>query len=242
MLKYKIKRLDSDFIIPLDLSFDVADKDEAVSESFIQEQVIKSLPPQEDYEITRYFPLGVDEIQIALYKEEGVPMTYADMGFSDADLFFFYNRLRYSFLNVFYYDFPDKLQQSLKFQSDLFVQRVNLVDSNALYKTADDCEIVFKIKNPKTALNETEGFFIYLPNNQYKSPFSLYVTFNFNNALDGISYKFYPHKNLTNANVTNLDEYVKVNFVDKNFVFDTTDNTLVYDTNILKIDLYALIV
>jgi hypothetical protein len=59
--------------------------------------------------------------------------------------------------------------------------------------------------------------------------------------LDGVSYKFYPYKNLTNATVTNLDEYVKVNFTGKEFVFDTNGNTLQYIANTLKIDLYALI-
>jgi len=241
MLKYKIKRLDSDFIIPLDLSFDVADKDEAISESFVKEQVLKAIPKQEDYEITRYMFAGVDEIVVTLFKEEGVPMTYGDMGFTGSDIFYFYNRLRYSFLNIFYYDSPDRLQQTLQFQSDLFVQRSNLLDIYGLTSLTNDIPMVFKIKNPTVAINETEGFYIYLPKNEYVSPFSLYVTFNFNNALDGVSYKFYPYKNLTNATVTNLDEYVKVNFTGKEFIFDTNGNTLQYIANTLKIDLYALI-
>lgn len=241
MLKYKIKQptKDLEFVIPLENKFATADKEEAIKEFYIEEQVAKALPKQLDYEITRYYPT-VDEIVIQLFKDDGVPFYYSDFGFTDNDLIYFYNRLQHSFLNITLYTLPDKLQRVQKFQMDLFVQRINLFDGTII-KKADQCEMIFNIKNPKLFTNETEGFFIYLKNNEYQAPFSLYCNFRFNNALNGVSTIVYPHKNLTLQTVVDDDEYVKIDFVGNNFIFDT-NNTLLYNSTTLNIDLYALIV
>lgn len=243
MLKYTIKQPispnDLEFLIPIDNSFATADKEESIKEFYIEEQIAKALPEQIDYEITRYYPT-VDEINIQLFKEDNLPFYYSDFGFSDDDLKYFYNRLQRSFLNINFYTVPNKLQRVQKFQIDLFVQRANLFDGLSV-KKADECEMIFNIKNPKIFTNETEGFFIYLKNNEYSAPFSLYANFKFNNALNGVSFIFYPNKNLTPQTVVDTDEYVKVDFTGNNFIFNT-NNTLVYNPPVLNIDLYALIV
>lgn len=242
MLKYKSKEIQKDnyFIVPLENLFLTADKEEAISSFYIEEQVAKSIPEQKDYEIRKYEPT-VDEINIRLYKEEGVPFTYADFGFTDSDLLYFYNRLRLSFLNLSFYTHPNKLQRTQKFQISLFVQRENLFDGFEI-KKASECEVFFNIKNPKFFNNQTEGYFIYLKIFEYTAPFSLYCNFKFNNALDGNSFIVYPYKNLTIQNVVEQNEYVEVFFNPKNFIFDTNQNTLTYLPNVLNIDLYALIV
>lgn len=241
MLKYRVKPSTTplEFIIPLDNNFGTADKEEAIKDFYIEEQIAKSIPEQKDYEITRYYPT-VDEIIIQLFKDDGVPFYYSDFGFTDSDLMYFYNRLQMSFVNITLYTLPNKLQRVQKFQIDLFVQRANLFNGTTV-KKSNECEMIFNIKNPKLFTNETEGFFIYLKNNEYQQPFSLYSNFRFNNALNGISSIFYPHKDLTPQTVVDEDEYVKIDFVGNNFIFNT-NNTLTYNSTVLNIDLYALIV
>ena len=89
MLKYKIQLKDSNLNIPLDLQFDVAAKEDAIQNFYIEEQIQKSLPPEEDYEITKYIANDVDEIEISLFKFENVPFVLSDFGFTDDDVKFF---------------------------------------------------------------------------------------------------------------------------------------------------------
>jgi hypothetical protein len=243
MLKYKFKVGDGSINIPLNVTFDVADKEEAIRDYYIEEQIKKVVPPQQDYEVTKYFPTAVDEILIKLYKEDHVPFTYKDFGFTDSDIELFYNRLSNSFFTLNYYTQPNKLQRDLVYRVDLFVQRVNLFDGNNI-KLAEDCEVIFKIKNPRYFFNETEGFFVYLKNNEYEAPFSLYMNFKFNNALNGTSYLLYPHKNLNVLDVVEADEYVKIDFnpIVNTFIFNTGGNTIEYTPQGLTLNLYALIV
>lgn len=237
MLKHTIKVGDSNFHIPIELNFNTADKEDDLTEFYIIDEVEKGLPLQIDYEVSK-FRSNVEEIQIRLFKVDGTPYVYADFGFTDDDLKFFYNRLQKSFISINFFDNPKKLQQQRFFQTDLFVQRVTLFD-NGVLKTANDCEIIFNIKNPKNFTNETEGFFIYLNNSEFTAPFSLYANFRFNNAYDGNSYTIIPHSNVTLSNFTEDKEYVKINFINKSYTYDTTNNTLTNNTNILNIDLYA---
>lgn len=240
MLKYKTEINNPNFVIPINLQFDVGDKEESVKEFYIEEQVEKNLPPQEDYEIAKYFANNIEEIVIKLYKFDNVPYVLSDFGFTDDDVKFFYNRLQQTFLSIFYYDVPNKLQRSQKFQVDLFIQRFRLYNSGII-KTASEVEVEFHIKNPKTNFNETEGFFIYLMRNNFIPNFNLYCNFRFNSALDGISNPFYLKKSLTTATVKEEYEYLECNFSSGSYVYNTTDKTASYNGTTLNIDLYALV-
>lgn len=239
MLKYTFNQKDEFITIPVNLEFDVVDKEEAIRDYYIEEELQKAIPPQIDYEVIRYTPTNVNEIRFRLFKDENDPFTFADFGFSNDDVLYFYNKIKFSFLNVNFYDTNDKLQRKLYYQTNLFSQRVNLfLDPN--YPDAALIPMVFSIKNPAQFNNETEGFYIYLKRSDFIDTFNLYCNFRFNSALDGTSYVFYPKKNLTVATVNEKDEYVKLNFNDKSFLFDTTGNTLLYTQNLLTIDLYVL--
>lgn len=246
MLKYRFKIGDSNINIPLSTEFDVADKDEAIRDFYVNDQLKNYIPPQEDYEVSKYYPALADEVSIKLFSAENEPMTFADFGFSDDDLKFFYNRLQFSYLNLTFYTSNDKLKQEPVFVTDLFVQRVNLFNpiqpnqSTPTIKTANEATVFFNIKNPKLYFNETEGYFVYLKNNEFQSPFTLFCNFRFNNALNGTSYVLYPQKGLFANTVIEDDEYLTVNFSGNSFLFDTTNRTLQYTPNALNIDLYAL--
>ena len=95
-------------------------------------------------------------------------------------------------------------------------------------------------KNPKLFNNETEGYFVYLKNNEFQTPFSLFCNFRFNNALNGTSYVLYPQKNLFANTVVEEDEYITANFSGNSFLVDTSNRTVQYTPNALNIDLYAL--
>lgn len=241
MLKYSFKIGDSNINIPLSTQFDVADKDEAIRDFYIEDQLKNYLPPEEDYEVSKYYPALADEVFIRVFKAENEQMTFADLGFTDDDLNFFYNRLQFSYLNLTFYTSNDKFKQEPVFVIDLFVQRVNLFDTvNQSIKKADEAELIFNIKNPKLFNNETEGYFVYLKNNEFQTPFSLFCNFRFNNALNGTSYVLYPQKNLFANTVVEEDEYITANFSGNSFFVDTSNRTVQYTPNALNIDLYAL--
>lgn len=241
MLKYSFKIGDSNINIPLSTQFDVADKDEAIRDFYIEDQLKNYLPPEEDYEVSKYYPALADEVFIRVFKAENEQMTFADLGFTDDDLKFFYNRLQFSYLNLTFYTSNDKFKQEPVFVIDLFVQRINLFDTvNQSIKKADEAELIFNIKNPKLFNNETEGYFVYLKNNEFQTPFSLFCNFRFNNALNGTSYVLYPQKNLFANTVVEEDEYITANFSGNSFLVDTSNRTVQYTPNALNIDLYAL--
>lgn len=241
MLKYSFKIGDSNISIPLSTQFDVADKDEAIRDFYIEDQLKNYLPPEEDYEVSKYYPALADEVFIRVFKAENEQMTFADLGFTDDDLKFFYNRLQFSYLNLTFYTSNDKFKQEPVFVIDLFVQRINLFDTvNQSIKKADEAELIFNIKNPKLFNNETEGYFVYLKNNEFQTPFSLFCNFRFNNALNGTSYVLYPQKNLFANTVVEEDEYITANFSGNSFLVDTSNRTVQYTPNALNIDLYAL--
>lgn len=241
MLKYSFKIGDSNINIPLSTQFDVADKDEAIRDFYIEDQLKNYLPPEEDYEVSKYYPALADEVFIRVFKAENEQMTFADLGFTDDDLKFFYNRLQFSYLNLTFYTSNDKFKQEPVFVIDLFVQRINLFDTvNQSIKKADEAELIFNIKNPKLFNNETEGYFVYLKNNEFQTPFSLFCNFRFNNALNGTSYVLYPQKNLFANIVVEEDEYITANFSGNSFLVDTSNRTVQYTPNALNIDLYAL--
>lgn len=241
MLKYSFKIGDSNINIPLSTQFDVADKDEAIRDFYIEDQLKNYLPPEEDYEVSKYYPVLADEVFIRVFKAENEQMTFADLGFTDDDLKFFYNRLQFSYLNLTFYTSNDKFKQEPVFVIDLFVQRINLFDTvNQSIKKADEAELIFNIKNPKLFNNETEGYFVYLKNNEFQTPFSLFCNFRFNNALNGTSYVLYPQKNLFANTVVEEDEYITANFSGNSFLVDTSNKTVQYTPNALNIDLYAL--
>lgn len=243
MLKYRFKIGDSDINVPLSTQFDVADKDEAIREFYVNDQLKNYIPPEQDYEVSKYYPALADQISIKLFWKENEPMTFADFGFTDDDLKFFYNRLQFSYLNLTFYTSNDKLKQEPVFVTDLFVQRVNLFDTSQptpTIKAADEANIFFNIKNPKIYFNETEGYFVYLKNNEFQTPFTLFCNFRFNNALNGSSYVLYPQKNLFANTVIEADGYMTVNFSGNSFLVDTSNRTIQYTPNALNIDLYAL--
>lgn len=240
MLKYKFKIGDSSINIPIGTSFNVADKDEAIRDVYVKDKLNDYIPPEEDYEISRYYPLNADEIVVRLFKEENVPFTFDDFGFTDDDIKFFYNRVENSYLNITFYTADNRLEQTAVYVTDLFVQRTNLFNPDQTVKKANEANVFFNIKNPKRFENETEGYFVYLKNNEYIPPFYLYSKFRFNNAGNGVSYVFYPQKNLFVNTVLETDEYVKANFSTNSFSFDTIGKTLAYSSNVLNIDLYAL--
>jgi hypothetical protein len=241
MLKYSFKIGDSNINIPLSTQFDVADKDEAIRDFYIEDQLKNYLPPEEDYEVSKYYPALADEVFIRVFKAENEQMSFADLGFTDDDLKFFYNRLQFSYLNLTFYTSNDKFKQEPVFVIDLFVQRINLFDTvNQSIKKADEAELIFNIKNPKLFNNETEGYFVYLKNNEFQTPFSLFCNFRFNNALNGTSYVLYPQKNLFANTVVEEDEYITANFSGNSFLVDTSNRTVQYTPNALNIDLYAL--
>lgn len=241
MLKYSFKIGDSNISIPLSTQFDVADKDEAIRDFYVEDQLKNYLPPEEDYEVSKYYPALADEVFIRVFKAENEQMTFADLGFTDDDLKFFYNRLQFSYLNLTFYTSNDKFKQEPVFVIDLFVQRINLFDTvNQSIKKADEAELIFNIKNPKLFNNETEGYFVYLKNNEFQTPFSLFCNFRFNNALNGTSYVLYPQKNLFANTVVEEDEYITANFSGNSFLVDTSNRTVQYTPNALNIDLYAL--
>lgn len=241
MLKYSFKIGDSNINIPLSTQFDVADKDEAIRDFYIEDQLKNYLPPEEDYEVSKYYPALADEVFIRVFKAENEQMTFADLGFTDDDLKFFYNRLQFSYLNLTFYTSNDKFKQEPVFVIDLFIQRINLFDTvNQSIKKADEAELIFNIKNPKLFNNETEGYFVYLKNNEFQTPFSLFCNFRFNNALNGTSYVLYPQKNLFANTVVEEDEYITANFSGNSFLVDTSNRTVQYTPNALNIDLYAL--
>ena len=240
MLKYKIQLKDSNLNIPLDLQFDVAAKEDAIQNFYIEEQIQKSLPPEEDYEITKYIANDVDEIEISLFKFENVPFVLSDFGFTDDDVKFFYNRLQKSFLSITFYDLPNKLQQAQKFQTNLFVQRFRLYDNNVL-KSASEIELKFYIKNPKKNTNETEGFYIYLAKNKFIPNFNLFCNFKFNSAFDGVSNLFYLKTGLTVNTVKEEYEYLESNFNQIGYNYNVINKTASYSNNKLIINLYALI-
>lgn len=241
MLKYSFKIGDSNINIPLSTQFDVADKDEAIRDFYIEDQLKNYLPPEEDYEVSKYYPALADEVFIRVFKAENEQMTFSDLGFTDDDLKFFYNRLQFSYLNLTFYTSNDKFKQEPVFVIDLFVQRINLFDTvNQSIKKADEAELTFNIKNPKLFNNETEGYFVYLKNNEFQTPFSLFCNFRFNNALNGTSYVLYPQKNLFANTVVEEDEYITANFSGNSFLVDTSNRTVQYTPNALNIDLYAL--
>ena len=91
MLKYRFKIGDSDINVPLSTQIDVADKDEAIREFYVNDQLKKYIPPEQDYEVSKYYPALADQISIKLFWKENEPMTFADFGFTDDDLKFFYN-------------------------------------------------------------------------------------------------------------------------------------------------------
>lgn len=240
MLKYTVKVNDSNYVIPLNLQSDVADKEEAISEFYIEEQIQKSLPPEQDFEITKYIAENFNEIVIKLYKFDNIPFVLSDFGFTDDDVKFFYNRLQKSFLNITYYDLPDKLQQSQKFQIDLFIQRFRLYE-NGKIKLASEVEVEFYIKNPKYNINETEGFFIYLANNKFIPNFNLYCNFRFNSALNGVSNLFYLKSGLSVNNLKEEFQYLECNFTPQKYIYNTDNKSASYNNQVLNIKLYALI-
>lgn len=243
MLKYKIKSGTNHIVIPLSETFDFVDKDEALNLSYIPQQVTKHLPIAEDFEINRLAPENAEIISIQIF-QDSIPLYLSDYGFSDDDIKLFSNRIRKSFLRLSFYDTPNKLKRQSQFEVDLFIQRSSFYDVNNNIKLASEIPLIFYIKTPFLYNNETEGFYVYLKNNNqiFLDSSSLYVNFRFNSALDGLSYVYYPKDNLTTDNLTEDLEYVEVqiNSPSKLYRYSETNRTLLYTGSNLNIDLHGL--
>lgn len=243
MLKYTINSGTNYIVIPLSETFDFVDKDESLNLSYIPQQIIKHLPTAEDFEINRLMPETVETISIQIF-QNNTPLYLSDFGFTDNDIKLFSNRIRKSFLRLSFYDIPNKLKRQSYFEVDLFIQRASFYDVNNNIKLASEIPLTFHIKTPSLYNNETEGFYVYLKNNNevFLSSSSLYVNFRFNSALDGLSYIYYPKNNLTTNNLTEDLEYVEVeiNSPSKSYRYNETNRTLLYTGSNLNIDLHEL--
>lgn len=243
MLKYRIVNPNSKFVLDLSDSFKSFDKEETLRLGYIPNEITKSLPTPDDNETVRLIPTKFSLISIQLFSD-GNPLYLSDFGFTDNDVRLFTNRLRRSYLGIYFYDLPQKNKRLLQYFVNLYFQRTSFYDFDNKLKSVTEIPLIFNIKSPNLYGNENEGFYIYLKenNNLYQNSLPLFVNFKFNSSLNGISYTYYPKSNLVAQTLQEESEYVEV-ILNKNlktYEYSDVDNTLFYLGQNLNINLHEL--
>lgn len=267
MLKYSFKFNDvisgGTLNIPITTSFSPETKKyEFIEENFdvVEMGVIN---PIIDYEKVRVHPttgttssIDLNSLVFKLHFYTGATAGWTnnstsllEVGFTEDDIFNKRQRLEKTFLRLSFYDTNDLKTQNLLFFSTIFL------DSGKFYGdfindggvTSTGLTTEFNVENPKLSksLKSFEGFYIYLFKDDIEKNnlSTIYVKFEYNNAINGKSLLFLPDKPSTYLGYDLIDLKSHM-FLPININYNTTQNKYNYqlsghtNTNSPTIDLY----
>lgn len=153
-------------------------------------------------------------------------------GFSEDDIINKRQRLSKTFLRLSFYDSNDLKTQNLLFYSTIFL------DADKYYSeyitsgiTSPNLTTEFTVENPKitTLLKSFEGYYLYLFKDDIEKNnlSTIYVKFEYNNAINGKSLLFLPNKPNTpdGYNLSDLKDYM---FLPIALLYDTNINKYTY--------------
>lgn len=254
--------------IPLNMEYQVVDNAELVDRVFVKTEVDKSINPIYDYEKVRFIPvnendLPIDSITYSLSLDGN--NTYGSIGFDNNDIRYGKESFKQSFLNLSFYDSPNRLTQNLISNVTLY-SKLSSDDYHGNYNQpnvgrpipAADITLKFEVVNPLFfPLNESEGYHLY----DYKSELSvdeskfLYMRATFKNAKDGtqtnlmVNSVVQPIDLLVNDLYTKYelfrtetDFYYKIidNWVGNDPLNSGSTNNVINVNNSVKINLYKI--
>lgn len=208
------------------------------------DNTLKQKTPQTiDYEKQRFSPNPqVTRIEYRLFNNNGMPLTYGDIGFTDDDVAFRRNNFKRSYISIEYYDSLEQSRKSFVTSQQIPVQlNSNHLSPNGQILPVFQMPMVFFIQRPPRIQFNSQGFYLFL-NKSIPNNTNLYAQFTFNNAKTGNRIPLIAYNGVVSA-----DSYVKYGNVryfignfDDNTIYsvDDSDRTIQNNLSNIKIDLY----
>lgn len=177
--------------IPLNMEFQLVDQAELIERVLVEPETEKAINPIFDYERVRFIPVGsVNQLTntITYRLDLNGSNTYGSIGFVYDDVNLEKESFKQTFLNLSFYDTPNRLTQKLVTQTTIFstIKPENL--NNGILKPLNSMLLEYRVESPIfNPLSESEGYHLY----DYKDELQigeskyLYMRATFKNAKNG---------------------------------------------------------
>lgn len=177
--------------IPLNMEFQLVDQAELIERVLVEPETEKAINPIFDYERVRFVPLGsTNQLTntITYRLDLSGNNNYGSIGFVYDDINLEKESFKQTFLNLSFYDTPNRLTQKLVTQTTIFstIKPENL--NNGILKPINTMLLEYRVESPIfNPLSESEGFHLY----DYKDELQigeskyLYMRATFKNAKTG---------------------------------------------------------
>lgn len=181
--------------IPINLEYQLVDQAELIDRVFVDVETEKAINPISDYEKVRFVPMvpldsSSEIVNTITYRLNlNGSTTYDAIGFIYNDVYLEKESFKQTFLNLQFYDTPNRLTQKLVSQTTLFstIKPENL-DVSGTLKPINSMLIEYRVESPIfNPLSESEGYHLYDYKDELKIGESkyLYMRAAFKNAKTG---------------------------------------------------------
>lgn len=248
--------------IPLNLEYQLVDQFELIEKVFVDVETEKAINPISDYEKVRFVPSGNTNqltARITYRLDLAGAATYDSIGFVYSDVNLEKESFKQTFVNLQFYDTPNRLTQKLITQTTIFsTKKPENLDLSGTLKPLNSMLLEYRVESPiYYPLSESEGFHIY----DYKDGLQigeskyLYMRASFKNAKTGeitnlmVKNTALPIDTLINNLYTryelfrtNTGFYYKIDgFWDGNSNLPVASNNVVTTGNDIVVNLYKIL-
>ena len=233
MLRKKVNVNNIDSGVPIKIGLCVSNntigQQDIIERDWLEAKCEESVNEIVDHDKVKYIPKykgqEVDSIKFSLKKNNvDNPLLFADLGLTQNDIDFNYDRFLNSFMRVQFYDSPINTKANLVDENIYFVNTENVTSVN------DPVEFISE--NPKSiGSTQFENYCLFW----YKdaNPSSLYMTVSYANAVDGIETQYFSYPNVPVLNQVESLRYIEVQFDNTDYsyeIVDTGNNIIQYDS------------
>lgn len=195
--------------VPISQMFGDLDRTDAIKRDFMDVEIDKAINKIKPYEVEKISPEAtVHEYSFYIRLEAGNKLS--DLGLTYDDLKYRTNRLTKSFLRFEFFDSDNIKTQTKIGEHTMFLSMIDewyetTTNNNVagVPKEPEDCEIIFRAKDPTRSINSVgEGFNLYLTRQPiyFLTNKTIYCRTTLNSAVDGYSYRL----NSVSVNPQNL--------------------------------------
>jgi hypothetical protein len=255
----------STMMIPFSMDFFPVDNSELVQKEFVEKETKNAINPLVNYEKVKFIPSfsgttnqilnpQIDTIKINLFKTNGTPLYYGDIGMTNEDVKFRRNRFLETFLRLSFYDSTSPTTQNLLFFNTYFTN-IGTEQRNPITKQPLDVSsmpITYTITNPlKNDSIVSENYYIVWRVKDVIENFkNLYTSITFNNAVNGKTTQYVAIPMTTPISISspnfNDNLYVRYLLNKENDSFkyfvDNSNRSILINNNQIIINLYPLLV
>lgn len=249
----KLHNKDSEFLniqIPITNTFSNTNRNEIITENFIENETKKSIQEIFDNERFQVIPFKnniLDKVtyNINLFKNNSFDNKLSTASYSNDDVKFNRKNFINSFIHFEIYNDTNLTTQnriydytiSLKLKNDDYIKNYNNFVIGV--KDVTQINLAFETYNPhKYTLYNNEGYFLYLLKNdlpELNSNKFLYVKANFKNAKTGLSYKL--NTKGLGLNLSNIEEssFFKIKIINQDsiYYYEINEEINLFETIIL---------